>query len=172
MSVQSEIRSYRVILDLLERHQEYFQSVSYEGRSKDNPLVKYDDLTHCYRCITHYKIDFTVTGPQSKALMAEIRRTIGGKWDKRYVGSEFQMVQQREDTALPEIVISGSRESVCTPRVVGTTTTTVPAREAVPATTVTVDEVEWDCGTLLDDDPPAPVGTSRQTTTDAPVGAR
>lgn len=82
------------------------------------------------------------------AMVAAIRRAVGGKWDKReqegIYGGESEMVFEREGY---RIVVK--RESVCTRRVVGTETVTLPAVEAQPERTVERDVVEWDCAPVL-----------------------
>ena len=79
------------------------------------------------------------------AMVAKIRRIVGGKWDK----------SEQEGITSPEMVFSRDgysitvrRDSVCTRRVVGTTTIT---KEAInlPERTETIEIVEWDCSPVL-----------------------
>lgn len=80
------------------------------------------------------------------AMVALIRRTIGGKWDKREesnYGGEPDMVFEH-----PGYQIKVKREAVCVRRVVGTETITKPA-VSLPERTETVEIVEWDCEPLL-----------------------
>ena len=79
------------------------------------------------------------------ATVALIRRTIGGKWDKREqnnYGSD-QMVFSR-----PGYEIKVEREAVCVRRVVGTETVTKPA-VSLPERIETREIVEWDCSPVL-----------------------
>lgn len=79
------------------------------------------------------------------ATVALIRRTIGGKWDKRehnsYGSAEMVFSHGRYE-------IKVQREAVCTRRVVGTETVTKPA-VSLPERTETVEIVEWDCSPVL-----------------------
>lgn len=80
------------------------------------------------------------------AMVAAIRRAVGGKWDKREAQglSEPEMVFEREG-----YVITVKRDAVCTRKVVGTETVTLPAVEALPERTVEREIVEWDCEPVL-----------------------
>lgn len=80
------------------------------------------------------------------AMVAAIRRAVGGKWTKREQQglSEPEMVFEREGYS-----ITVKREAVCVRRVVGTETVTVPAVEARPETTIEREIVEWDCEPVL-----------------------
>lgn len=81
------------------------------------------------------------------AMVAAIRRVVGGKWDKR------------ENTCLsgdPEMVfetdghmVTVKREAVCIRRVLGTETVTVPAVKAAPERTEEREVVAWDCEPIL-----------------------
>lgn len=75
-----------------------------------------------------------------------ILRTIGGKWDKTYNDSDADFKQKRDGLSLHVVVV---REAVCTRRVVGTETVTLPAVEAAPERTVEREVVEWDCSPVL-----------------------
>lgn len=80
------------------------------------------------------------------AMVALIRRTIGGRWDKREqntYGSD-EMVFSR-----PGYEIKVKREAVCTRRVVDTKTVVKPAIN-LPERTETVEIVEWDCAPILE----------------------
>ena len=79
-------------------------------------------------------------------MVAAIRRAVGGKWDKREAQgvSWPEMVFEREGYS-----ITVKREAVCTRRVVGTETVTLPAVEAQPERTVEREIVEWDCEPVL-----------------------
>lgn len=81
------------------------------------------------------------------AMVAAIRRAVGGKWDKREaktIGGNDGMVFEREGYR-----ITVAREQVCTRRVVGTETVTLPAVKAQPERTVEREVVEWDCQPVL-----------------------
>lgn len=81
------------------------------------------------------------------AMVAHIRRTIGGKWDKAEV-NDYGTERMRFST--PGYEIEVHREAVCTRRVVGSTTVTKPAI-SLPERTETTEIVEWDCHSLLSD---------------------
>lgn len=82
------------------------------------------------------------------AMVALIRRTIGGKWDKaernNYGSDEMEFSR-------PGYKIKVQREAVCTRRVVGSTTVTKPAIN-LPERTETTEIVEWDCSPVLADE--------------------
>ena len=80
------------------------------------------------------------------AMVAAIRRAVGGKWDKREAMgiSEPEMIFEREGYS-----ITVKREAVCTRRVVDTETITLPAVEAQPERTIEREVVEWDCSPVL-----------------------
>lgn len=79
------------------------------------------------------------------ATVAFIRRTIGGKWDKREVNN-YGSAEMVFSHGRYEIKVQ--REAVCTRRVVGTETVTKPA-VSLPERTETVEIVEWDCSPVL-----------------------
>ena len=81
-----------------------------------------------------------------RAIARSIVSTIGGTWDKDLDGEQARFTQARDGLKFTVLV---AREQVCTRRVVGTETVTMPAVEAVPERTVERDVVEWDCGSLL-----------------------
>lgn len=93
-------------------------------------------------------IDHKDTGEQ-KAKAAQIVRALGGKWDKVDHGGDMTFRQQRGPVRLD---VQVKREAVCERVVVGTETRTVPAVEAQPERTETVEKVEWRCQPLLADD--------------------
>lgn len=81
------------------------------------------------------------------AMVAAIRRAVGDKWDKREsrtIGDADGLAYEREGYR-----ITVNREAVCTRRVVGTETVTLPAVEAQPERTVEREIVEWDCQPIL-----------------------
>lgn len=79
------------------------------------------------------------------AMVAKIRRIVGGRWGKREaVGiSSPEMVFEREGYR-----ITTKRDAVCVRRVVGTEVVTKPA-VSLPERTETVEIVEWDCEPIL-----------------------
>lgn len=81
------------------------------------------------------------------AMVAAIRRAVGGKWDKEERNPSYttpQMWFTRDGFA-----ICVERETVCARRVVGTETVTVPAVEARPERTEEREIFEWDCTPVL-----------------------
>jgi hypothetical protein len=91
----------------------------------------------------------TSNHPKQKALAALIVKTLGGKWDKGEREKDFDFYQSRD---LLDLHIQVDRPAVCERVVVGTETRTVPAVEAQPERTETVEKVEWRCQPLLADD--------------------
>jgi hypothetical protein len=83
-----------------------------------------------------------------KATAREIIRTVGGQWAKQD-GVDFYFEQER---GLLDLVVVVKREAVCERVVVGTETRTIPAVEARPEHTETVEKVEWRCQPLLADE--------------------
>lgn len=79
------------------------------------------------------------------AMVAKIRRIVGGKWDKREQNgiTSPEMVFERDGYQ-----ITVKRDAVCTRRVVGTETITKPAI-SLPERTETIEIVEWDCSPVL-----------------------
>lgn len=82
----------------------------------------------------------------AQATARDIRRTIGGTWDKSYSGEDLVL---RRDHAGITYTITVKREAVCTRRVVGTETVTLPAQAALPERTVEREVIEWDCDPIL-----------------------
>lgn len=78
------------------------------------------------------------------ATVARIRRAIGGTWTKHEADDGKRLSFNRDGYE-----ISVERESVCTRRVVGTETVTLPAVEAQPERTEEREVVEWDCQPIL-----------------------
>ncbi len=84
------------------------------------------------------------------AMVAAIRRAVGGTWTKREqksVSGADELVFEREGFG-----VTVGREAVCTRRVVGTEEVTIPAVEAKPARTEVREIVEWDCHPILADE--------------------
>lgn len=81
-----------------------------------------------------------------KAIATAIIRALGGKWDKAPTGDDFRFRQTRGGL---NFNVQVHREAVCERVVVGTESVTLPAVEAQPARTETVEKVEWRCEPLL-----------------------
>lgn len=81
-----------------------------------------------------------------KTAAASIMRTLRGSWQKRERGNALDFKSARPGLSLEFTV---QREAVCTRRVVGTETVTIPAVEAQPERTEKRAVVEWDCAPVL-----------------------
>lgn len=84
------------------------------------------------------------------AMVAAIRRAVGGKWDKREstgIVGDAEMLFERDGYS-----IKVRREAVCTRRVVAVKTITKPAI-SLPERTETREVVEWDCDPILAAEP-------------------
>jgi hypothetical protein len=93
------------------------------------------------------------------AVAASIRRAVGGKWDKSVDDDENRLTLTTTKGGIRFKIIT-QRAAVCTRRVVGTETVTVPAVEAAPERTVEREVVEWDCDPILADGPPVVLSRS------------
>lgn len=89
-----------------------------------------------------------VDGAEEKANMRAIIRALGGTFDKEFSGSNLYL-RRKGFLGFFNVVIYANREGVCERKVVGTKTVEHARVAAVPAFTETVEEVEWECGTLL-----------------------
>lgn len=81
------------------------------------------------------------------AMVAKIRRIVGGKWTKHEahgISGDPEMYFKREGYE-----IRVKRDAVCTRRVVGTREVVKPAI-SLPERTETVEIVEWDCHPVLE----------------------
>lgn len=87
-----------------------------------------------------------------KAALRDIVRSVGGLWNKSSSADRFYMDRDWRGIRLSVVA---AREQVCTRRVVGTETVTVPAVEAQPERTEVREIVEWDCEPVLGDAPEA-----------------
>lgn len=96
--------------------------------------------------VTWQLMNNEATKGDQRAAAQQILRAIGGKWDKEPWGDRFDFAQDYRGLKLQ---IYTHREQVCTRRVVGTETVTIPAVEAKPERTEVVDVVEWDCEPVL-----------------------
>lgn len=97
------------------------------------------------------KVQWLIFGDDvdQKAIAAEVVREIGGKWDKgKYQGGDlFDFTRDYGGGVIASVVVD--RPQVCTRRVVGTETVTLPAIDAKPERTEDREIVEWDCSPLL-----------------------
>lgn len=87
------------------------------------------------------------TKHNQKEAAQQILRAIGGKWNKDPWGDRFDFERLYGDGI--KLQIFTHREQVCTRRVVGTETVTIPAVEAQPERTEEREVVEWDCEPVL-----------------------
>lgn len=88
---------------------------------------------------------FTSHDEDQPATLRQIRRTIGGTWEKVPSGTYFTLRTEVDGLRLS---IIADREQVCEAVVVGQETVTVPAVEAAPERTETRDVIEWRCEPL------------------------
>jgi hypothetical protein len=87
------------------------------------------------------------TKDDQRTAAQRILREIGGKWTKSAWDERFDFEQKRDNGLTLQILTH--REQVCTRRVVGTETVTIPAVEAKPERTEEREVVEWDCDPVL-----------------------
>lgn len=99
---------------------------------------------------------------QFLAKMIGIFKKAGFRIEKKYDDSSFQLIckfpvsdGERNTYESFGVRFYGSREAVCTPKVVGQKTVTkkvMPDRDTWDEETVTEDIVEWDCSPILGND--------------------
>jgi hypothetical protein len=82
-----------------------------------------------------------------KSTAAAVIRAIGGHWDKTDLYSDQMVWNQTRDGLRFHVAVL--REAVCERIVTGTHMVTIPAVEAKPERTETVETVEWRCLPLL-----------------------
>lgn len=147
MEIAKTIRAHRQVASFLDRHAELIESLSYDvmcekfgGDTDEMPWVGL--YSYCDG------IDFTVHGSNQRETMRVLRRAIGGQWEKGGYGNTFRISRDYCDI---RISIRGDRNEVCQRVVTGTHTEVIPAVEARPERIEQVEEVEWVCGNLLDD---------------------
>ncbi|VXB34069.1 hypothetical protein [Nocardioides sp. AX2bis] len=132
----------RAVAELIEAHPDLpvpFTSL-YDHRPETADLHWYLHLAHR---------DPANAGDKARAIIT----ALGGTWSKDFNRTDDTARFTRRWNGL-SLEVSVQREQVCTRRVVGTETVTIPARPAaaaVPERTETRDLVEWDCGSLLAD---------------------
>lgn len=125
-------------------HAELLAKYSWDMRDKD--------YVACYT--SEYSVTLTCYGDNAKDTMRTLRRELGGLWKKQAYGDTFTIEQEVGAKSVNfTLRIQGDREKICTRVVTGTEVKTIPAVEAKPERTETVEVVEWDCGSLLDDTP-------------------
>lgn len=125
--IRPDIAGHRRAADLLEAHPDLASVVVY----KDGTL--------------HWSLYGWDCPDGVPAMVAAIRRAVGGKWTKREAQGygEPEMIFEREGYS-----IRVKREAVCVRRVVRTETITKPAI-SLPERTETVEVIEWDCEPVL-----------------------
>lgn len=126
----------RQAADLLDQHPDFPQPylvISYSGRLGVNWFLH---------------IDTPADLVAQKAVAGSIVKAIGGTWAKagRDWDDSFEFTHRE---GLLDMVVKVDRPAVCERIVVGTETRTVPAVEAQPERTETVEKVEWRCEPLL-----------------------
>src|SRR5215831_9406784 len=127
-------------------HADLLASLDYDTMSEKFGL--YDETPYVSYWTDSGGVTICVEGPEPRETMRILRKAIGGRWDKKT--SSYSFAIEREWNGIT-IEIQGDRESVCQRVVTGTHERVIPAVEARPARTETVEEVEWVCGNLLDD---------------------
>jgi hypothetical protein len=88
-----------------------------------------------------------------KDAAALIVSTIDGEWLKGSGDWEGPLGTFSQRRGLLRLTVTVTRDAVCERVVVGTETRTIPAVEAQPERTETVEKVEWRCQPLLADSP-------------------
>lgn len=153
--VENMISTLRAKADFLATHQEILARYDFQT------LYDRDGYSAAMSYVSPYNgygrtLDLDVTGPESPAIMAELRRAIGGMWKKEANDYRFSLTRDFHQSGVNlSIVIASSRESVCTRVVTGTETVVIPAVEAQPERVEERDKTEWRCSPILDDDDPA-----------------
>lgn len=152
--VQHTINRLRAIADLLLINHDFFVAHSYDEVMDGQDWDDRDKFTYMTYYASGGGLSISVMGPEAKELMRDLRRRLRpGQW-RKYVSGETFRITTPYEADQPSIDITASRDTVCVKRVVGTELREIPAVEAQPARTETVEKVEWDCGNLLDDTDP------------------
>lgn len=123
---QALAASLREVADLLEAHPDLESPISIDPQWDGRLELRW----HVY----------------SPDAMSAIRKAIGGKWEKKVVGDHFALTHEAEALSF---WVQSKRKTVCTLRVIGTETVTVPAVEAQPERIEERDIVQWDCAPVL-----------------------
>ena len=89
-----------------------------------------------------------VTTKSAVEVMADLRKAIGGTWDKQT--NDYYFTLTREIAPKVTVKLLVARSEACTPKVVGSETVEVKDYDSCPTKTVTKDIVEWDCNPILD----------------------
>lgn len=128
------VRHLRDLANFLERHDEIQAPHPFSSEVYSNPYYKANPFTFW---------------PESAEAAAEIVKAIGGHWEKSIIMDD-QYMQFRgtfsDDAIFVDVMVS--RELVCTPKVVGKKTVKKPVSTTVYED-VEVDEVEYECGSLM-----------------------
>jgi hypothetical protein len=146
----------RSIAGLLELHQEWLESHSWDHAydyALENGLdTSYSKLEYVTPYYDGYSLTFTCVGAGAAILMRDLRRQIGGKWEKEGNDYNFSLTRKYQEV---NVCIQANRESVCEKVLTGTKTVehaAVEAQEAREAYTEEVDVYEWQCSSLLAED--------------------
>lgn len=94
---------------------------------------------------TVFGVDLNVYGEDRDQALGTVRSS-SGPWEKRYIGSSFELIRKFSGGCKYSFNIS--RAAVCDRRVVGTELVEVPDPNA-PKITEEREVVEWDCHPLL-----------------------
>lgn len=143
---ESQVNGLRMLADIIEEHPEIGTALAYSLRD-----------------VTAYSLP---SDPEEQkqffAKMIRIFKDAGFSIEKKYNDAAFQLVcdapvvdGERNTYESFGVRFYGSREAVCTPRVVGQKTQTrkvMPPRSAWDEETETVDVIEWDCSPILGGD--------------------
>jgi len=145
------VSQHLLVAAFLQRFAEQLDALSYEAM-QDKLGTDYDNTPHASFYTQSTGVTITAHGPDQRETMRVLRRMIGGTWEKAGYGYRFEITREwgTEDGEYTiRIDIEGDRENVCQRIVTGTSERTIPAVEAQPERTETVEEVEWVCGNLL-----------------------
>lgn len=156
--VMRKVQHYREVANYLADHADFIDSLTHANQAE--PDDAWDTVTYMDWWESYQGITFTVRGPNAKKMVRQVRSTLGGTWDKRYVADELELTQEVSERLT--IVIAVDREEVCTKKVTGTEikrqrdpakinalrTAMQDAINALPVEDISVDIVEYDCGSL------------------------
>jgi hypothetical protein len=149
--VRRSIAAHKTVMSFLVQHEAVLTRLGYASMAE-----KFGDenLSYLDFHTGESEIFFTAYGPTQRELMRTLRRAIGGKWDKYGGSSKLYLTRQWGDHADSKIglTISGNRDQVCERVVTGTREVHHEAVPAQEARTEVVEEVDWVCGNLLEDD--------------------
>jgi len=118
----------------------------------DLPFLPYVSSSYDGTITAHWFVqNHTDDLPEQKTMAAALVRALGGKWDKAEALTEgdYTFTQTTQGVSL---IVTVERAAVCRRVVVGTHEVTVPAtpaQSAEPERVETVEDVTWECGSLL-----------------------